>query len=428
MRHQGDSHIQEQLIGDTLSEYLDRVNAWRDLWPEVRDRAPLRKRAAFPPLLKALAAVAAVSLIVVAALVQPWSPSDPASHFLAVAHAYDGLFELETVRYRVDGDDSFGQRYVQLSQVDNVKRVHYSALWLGTNSTDGRPSHEWAIVDGKQYDREQLAFGRDTTPIRIVPLPSLSPQDLPAIRKLAVLDAGQRAQDQSTVSQDVPLSPGEIWVLSRETRGWEPFGDLGGLPWGRQEIEERFDRVERIGEVEVDGQPAVHYRAEREKKLSMSQETATSQDGVGRLLKNVYSGTDELRTLTDTLDFWVEPEDGRLIKADLTQIERAPTPPTDFNERDWCQGLGEFAEAEYIYRLASGPLDHFLSFEEPEDSDSYEPARVICWNAGQTEGRVVWGRNLAEQIGEDFWVQWTYTFTEFNKPLSLPDTLPENRR
>ena len=121
MRHQGDSHIQEQLIGDTLSEYLDRVNAWRDLWPEIRDRAPLRKRAAFPPLLKALAAVAAVSLIVVAALVQPWSPSDPASHFLAVAHAYDGLFELETVRYRVDGDDSFGQRYVQLSQVDNVQ-------------------------------------------------------------------------------------------------------------------------------------------------------------------------------------------------------------------------------------------------------------------------------------------------------------------
>ena len=424
MRHQGDSHIQERLIGDTLSDYLGRVNAGRDLWPGIRDRAPLRKRAAFPPLLKALAAVAAVSLIVVAAVVQPWFPPDSESHFIAVAHAYDGLFELETVRYRLDGNDSFGQRFVQLSQVDNVKRIHYSVLWLGTKSTDGRPSHQWVIVDGKQYDREQLALGRDTTPMRIVPLPSISPQDLPAIRKLAVLDAGQRVTDQPTPSQDVALSPGEVWVLSRETRGWEPFGDLGGLPWGRQEVEERFDRVERIGIAEVDGQPAVHYRAEREKKLSMSQETAASHYGSGRLLKNVYSGTDELRTLTDTLDLWVDSDDGRIIKADLMQAERAPTPSADFNERDWCQGLGEFAEAEYIYRLASGPLDHFLSFEEPEDSDSYEPARVICWNEGQTEGRVVWGRNLAEQIGEDFWVQWTFTFTALNEPLSLPDTLP----
>ena len=304
MRHQGDSHIQERLIGDTLSDYLGRVNAGRDLWPGIRDRAPLWKRAAFPPLLKALAAVAAVSLIVVAALVQPWFPPDSESHFLAVAHAYDGLFELETVRYRLDGNDSFGQRFVQLSQVDNVNRIHYSVLWLGTNSTDGRRSHQWVIVDGKQYDREQLALGRDTTPMRIVPLPSISPQDLPAIRKLAVLDAGQRVTDQPTPSQDVALSPGEVWVLSRETRGWEPFGDLGGLPWGRQEVEERFDRVERIRIAEVDGQPAVHYRAERERKLSMSQETAASHDGSGRLLKNVYSGTDELRTLTDTLDLW----------------------------------------------------------------------------------------------------------------------------
>ena len=122
------------------------------------------------------------------------------------------------------------------------------------------------------------------------------------------------------------MSPGEIWVLSRETRGWEPFGDLGGLPWGRQEVEERFDRVERIGEVEVDGQPAVHYRAKREITLSASQETAAYQDGVGRLLINVYSGTDELRALMDTLDLWVAPDGGRIIKAVLMQVERAPSP------------------------------------------------------------------------------------------------------
>lgn len=214
--------MHERLIGDTLSDYLGSVNAGRDLWPRIRDSAPLQRRTALPLFQKALAVAAAISLIVLAAVVQPWFPPDSESHFVAVADAYHGLFELETVRYRLDGNDSFGEPFVLLRQVDNVKRVHYSALWMGTSSTEGRPSHEWTIVDGNQYDREQLALVRDTTPASVVPLPSISPQDLPAIRKLATIDGKQRAQDQPTPSQDVAVSSGEVWVTPGETRGWGP--------------------------------------------------------------------------------------------------------------------------------------------------------------------------------------------------------------
>ena len=145
--------------------------------------------------------------------------------------------------------------------------------------------------------------------------------------------------------------------------------------------------------------------------------------------------TDALRTRTvvDTLDLWVEPDGGRLIKANLIQVQRAPSLPADFNERNWCQGLGEFTEAEYTYRLGSGrlgsgPLARFWSFDQTEEPDSYKLLGVICWNEGPTDGRVVWGRNRAESIGEDLWIRRTFTFTAFNEPLSLPDTLPENRR
>ena len=89
--------------------------------------------------------------------------------------------------------------------------------------------------------------------------------------------------------------------------------------------------------------------------------------------------------------------------------------------------MGEFVEAQYDYRLTSGPPNevHIKSFDAPTDSDAYELAKVICWNGDRTEGRVVWGRSRAEVLGENSWVRWVYTFTMFNEPLDLPDDLPE---
>ena len=103
------SRIEERLIGDALSEYMDRVEATRDLWPGIRDRLSQRRRTRFPVFARAAAATALVSLLAVLALVRPWSIFDDSmSPFAAVAHAYDGLFELETVRYRVDGTTAWG--------------------------------------------------------------------------------------------------------------------------------------------------------------------------------------------------------------------------------------------------------------------------------------------------------------------------------
>ena len=42
MLHRGDYQIEERLIGDALSEYMDRVNATREIWPEVRERLSRR--------------------------------------------------------------------------------------------------------------------------------------------------------------------------------------------------------------------------------------------------------------------------------------------------------------------------------------------------------------------------------------------------
>ena len=57
--------------------------------------------------------------------------------------------------------------------------------------------------------------------------------------------------------------------------------------------------------------------------------------------------------------------------------------------------------------------------------ETHDLAEVVCWNEQETEGRKVWGRNIPEHTGEDFWVRWVYTFTAFNEPLDLPEDLPE---
>ena len=380
MIHRGDYQIEERLIGDALSEYMDRMDATRDLWSGIRERLSQRRRTRFPVFARAAAATALVSLLAVLALVRPWSIFDDSmSPFAAVAHAYDGLFELETIRYRVDGNDSLGQQYIRLDQVDMVNRIHYSAIWGGAAPAIDPPSVELITVNGKAYDRNRMNNGE--------------------------------------------------WTFSRDTRGWAPFGDFGGLPWSRGGAEDRFDRVELVGDVEIDGRSAIHYRASRRVQPTGTPGYAVMEfdTEIGELksAETVHRGTDDYAVYTDTVDLWVTPDGDRFIRADWTQIEQAPSPPSDFDERDWCDGLREFIDAQYNYRPVSGPLTEFHSFDGPTDSEAYELAKVVCWNGDRTEGRVVWGRSLAEQIGQDFWVRWVYTFTAFNEPLDLPEDMPE---
>ena len=75
-----------------------------------------------------------------------------------------------------------------------------------------------------------------------------------------------------------------------------------------------------------------------------------TRNGELKSAETVHRGTDDYAVYTDTVDLWVTPDGGRLIKADWTQIEQAPSPPSDFDERDWCDGLGEFIDAQYNYR------------------------------------------------------------------------------
>ena len=380
MLHRDDPRIERRLIGDALSEYMDRVDIGRDLWPSISDRLCHRKRTRFPAIARVVATTAVVSLLAILAVVRPWSIFDDSmSLFAAVAHAYDGLYEVETVRYQVDGDDSFGQHYVSIHQVDMVNHIRYSATWLGTDPASNPPSTESITLNGKAYDRNRTGGGE--------------------------------------------------WTFSRDTKGWAPFGDFGGLPWSREDTEDRFDRVELVGEVEIDGLLVIHYRATRRITPTGTPGYAVmevdTESGELRSAKTVHRGSDDYAVHIDTIDLWVTSEDGTLIKADWTQIEQAPSPPTDLDERDWCQGLGEFVDAQYYYRLGSGLLNDFHSSDAPTDSDDHELAKVICWNVDRTEARVVWGRSLAEQIGQDFWIRWEYTFTSFNEPLNLPDDLPE---
>ena len=143
--------------------------------------------------------------------------------------------------------------------------------------------------------------------------------------------------------------------------------------------------------------------------------------------ETVHRGATDYDSYVVSVDFWITPDDGRLIKADWTQFDRAPSRPQDFDERNWCEGLEEFNVPQYDYRLASSPPGevHIRSFDAPTDSDDYQLAKVICWNGDRSEGRVVWGRSPAEEVGKDYWTRWVYTFTAFNEPLDLPEDLPE---
>ena len=382
MQRQGDSQIEGRLIGDALSEYMDRVDTTRDLWPGIRDRLSQRRRTRFPVFAKTLAATAIVALLALLAIVRPWSLFDDSmSPFAAVAHAYDGLLELETIRYRVDGIDSSGYQFIRNHQIDSVNRIHYNAMQVDTDPAGNPLVIEWIIVGGREYKRDWLSGGE--------------------------------------------------WAFSSEPGDWASIGDLVGLPWNLAGAQDRFDQVEVMENVEINGRPAVHYRAsKRARPTGAPGNSVVEWDAKSEQVKGaetVHRGTSDYASYVDTVDLWITPDDGRLVKADWTQFEQAPSPPHDLDERDWCKGLGEFVEAQYDYRLNSGPPNevHIKSFDAPTDSDAYELAKVICWNGDRTEGRVVWGRSRAEVLGEDSWVRWVYTFTAFNEPLDLPEDMPE---
>ena len=301
--------------------------------------------------------------------------------FAAVAHAYDGMLELETIQYRVDSIDSEGYQFVRSHQIDLVNRIHYYSLQVDTDH-EGMPLLiERTIRDSREYKRDWLSDGE--------------------------------------------------WTLASEGNEWASLEGHVGLPWSQTSAEDRFDQVEVMGIVEIDGRPARHYRASKRGRPIGNPGFSTMEwDAENEEFKSaetVHSGATDYASFVDSVDFWITPDDGRLIKADWTEYEQAPPRPQDFGERNWCEMLGEFSVPQYDYRLTSGPLGevHIRSFDAPTDSDEYELAKVICWNVDRTEGRVVWGRSLAEELGKDSWVRWVYTFTAFNEPLDLPEGLPE---
>ena len=404
MRHQGDSRIEGRLIGDALAEDMDRVDATRDLWPGIRDRLSQRRPTQFSAFAKALAATAVVSLLAVLAIVRPWTLFDDSmSPFVAVANAYDGLFELETVRYRVDGTNSSGQEFLQHHQVDMVNRIEYSVsqmvagLVLGPAVGDAF-RQEFLKIDGKHYIRRSTAAVEDFAPDQWV---------------------SESSSGGWALFPD-PMSP------PKEGYPWVPFGEFGGLPWNRESGEESFDKIDLVGDTEIDGQPVVHYRASRRSAPEHESDLHPMVHYMdGKRLETVHRGVEDYLASIDTVDLWVTQDGSRFIKADWTHIERGPPLPADFKERDWCQGLGEFNMPAYTYRVTDSSGNRaYYSGDPGMDRDSHDLAEVICWNEEETEGRTVWGRNISEMTGEDFWVRWVYTFTAFNEPLDLPGDLP----
>ena len=405
MRNQGVSRIEERLIEDALTEQIDRVDATRDLWPDIRDRLSERRRTRFPVYARVVAATAVVSVLALMVVVRPWSLFDDSmTPFAVVAHAYEGLFELETVRYRVDGTNSTGNEFEEHHQLDMINHIEYWVLHANLPKlSDSDPLHtlrqEFLLINGKQYERH---------------LVTTIPGFVPELSSSESLNGGWRP-----FFTDPERQP-------KDGYAWAPFGEFGGLPWNRENAEESFDSVELVGGTEVNGQPVVHYRATRK---FVSEEEGDLRPNVhyidGKRLETVHSGVEYYLTAIDTVDLWVTEDGQRIIKADHIHIERGSPLPADYEDRDWCEGLGEFTNAEYFYRSTSQSPNVQMPFRYPIDSDSHQLAGVTCWNEEETEGRIVWGRNIPEQTGEDFWVRWVYTFTAFNEPLDLPEDIPE---
>ena len=132
MRNDKDSGIEERLIEDTLAEYIGRVEPTRDLWPGVRDRLGERRRSSFSIRVRIITATAVVLLLATLVVLRPLSFfEETMSPFAAVAHAYDGLFELETIQYRINGTNSTGNEFEEHHQLDMVNRIGFWVLTCG---------------------------------------------------------------------------------------------------------------------------------------------------------------------------------------------------------------------------------------------------------------------------------------------------------
>ena len=405
MRYDKDSGIEERLIEGALAEYMGRVEPTRDVWPGVRDRLRQRSQSSFSIRVRIITATAVVLLLATLVVLRPWSFfEETMSPFAAVAHAYDGLFELETIKYRINGTNSNGNTFEEHHQLDMVNHIEYWVLHAELPKiSDSDPGHtlqqEFLLVNGKRYERH---------PVTTIPgfVPAVS------------------ASDSSTGGWRPSFTDPER--QPKDGYAWVPFGKFGGLPWSRENAEESFDNVELVGNAEVDGEPVVHYRATRE---FVPEDESDPQPRVhymeGKRLETVPSGVESYPTVIETVDLWVTEDGERIIKADWMHIERGSPLPADYEDRDWCEGLGEFTTPEYFYRSTSQSPNVQMAFRYPIDSEFHQLAGVTCWNKEETEGRIVWGRNSREQLDEDFWVRWVYTFTAFNEPLDLPVDLPD---
>ena len=408
MRNRDEARIDERLIADTLTDHMDRVDPTRDLWPGIRDRLSQPRPARFPLYARVAATTTIVSLLALLVIVRPWSLLDDSmTPFAAVTHAYDGLFELETVRYRADVTTSSGNPWVEYHQVDMVNRIEHTAHEAVIYAVPGASvgdiiNFETLFINGKLYKRFEAGVS-------------------------IVQDFGPDVEVAESSESGWTLFPNAM-SHPKEEYPWAPFGKFGGLPWSRERVEDSFDKVEVIGDAELDGLPAMHYRA----TISPTREEnegdlpAIVNYVHGKPVENVYRGVDDFLRTEDTVDLWVTKDDNRLIKADWMHIERGPPLPADYRERDWCEGLGEFNEPEYTFRVTDSQGNRSYYTGDPAMSrDTHDLAEVICWNEHQTEGRNVWGRSIPEHTGEDFWVRWIYTFTAFNEPLDLPEDMPE---
>ncbi len=394
----------EQLLKHYFEQEGSKGDLSPDEWATVLSRVKARRQSGWarvPALVKLVAAAAVVALIAALPIIRPsFLSEDAMSPFAAVAHAYEGLFELETVRYHVDGTNSSGQEFVQHHQVDMVKRIDHSVLQIVTGPALGPRQQEFAKVDGYHYRRHSPTVAEP-------------------------LDSEQSASESSPAGWSLFPDP---MRHPEEGHGWVPFGKLGGFPWSRESTEESFDEVELVGYAAVDSQPVIRYRASRRSgpEDRSGQPPRVSYHLSGERVENVHRGVEDHLTTIDTVDFWVAQDRGMLIKAAWTHTERGPAMPEDFRERDWCQGLGEFNVPSYTFRVTDSSENRSYVTGAPSMSrDTHPLAEVICWNEEKTEGRQLWGRNLPETTGKDFWVRWVYIFTAFNEPLELPDDLPE---
>ena len=406
MRNRGDTLIEERLIQDALTEHIDRVDATRDLWPGIRDSLSQRRQTRFPVYARVVAATAIVSLLALLVIARPWSLFDDSmSPFAAVAHAYDGLIELETVRYRIDSSGSLENQYSTLLQVDLVNRIEYSVETDRLDLGSGSLKSESILINGKAYTKTTTSDGE------------------PPI-------AGYRLGMEG---EEIIEYENGVWVFDGEVKSWNPFGSLGGLPWRREDAEEQFDEVELVEVGEIEGQPVVRYRASRTGRFTASDVHGLRTMVIDleslepKIAEIVHRGTDDFAVYVDTVDLWVTSNEGRLIQVDWMKTEQSLSSPLDVDEGDGCQGLGEFVNIEYLYRRATDTPTGFQVYgsESPPDSDQYKLMKIICWNEDRSEARIVWGRSQAEEFGGDYWRRLIYSFTAFNETLDLPEDLPE---